>query len=280
MVGMTDRRDGLLAEIVAGVHDDTVSLASLLQKCVLLGRRTGSEKLREWARQELHGYDGKVMPPEYRRHRAQLKAWVTNEGGFNGMYQPLPASDLADSLGHDIAWETVPLHQGVGELEEIAGGESDFIRLTPSWEDGVVEYLNNINRGRNTRIVHVFWEVARVSIRGMLVRIRTVLAELVAELEFATPEEQPIPDKAATDQAVQLTVTGSNNVLNVSSQHATGGGTNTAAAAPPLPAEPGSWWARLRKRGAVVAFATIASCIVGIASLVVAVFTLLGWKPW
>lgn len=56
---MADRREGLLAEIEAGVHDDKVSLASLLQKCISLGRRSGSEELREWARQELHGYDVK-----------------------------------------------------------------------------------------------------------------------------------------------------------------------------------------------------------------------------
>ena len=36
--------------------DDTVPLSSLLQKCIVLGGQAGSEKMREWARQELNGY--------------------------------------------------------------------------------------------------------------------------------------------------------------------------------------------------------------------------------
>ena len=277
---MTNKREGLLGEIEAGVHDDTVSLASLLQKCVILGKRSGSDELREWARQELHGYDGTNQPPEYRRLKSQLKASVTNDSGLNRMTQPISTAQLADMLGDVVEWETVPISQSVGELEGIAGSEDTFLRFTPPWGQGVVDYLNEVNKGRNTRIQYVFWEVPRVSLSGTLVRIRTVLAELVAELEFATPEGHPIPAKAAADQAVQLTITGDNNVLNVSSQHATEGGANYSTIAPPIPAEPGNWWARLKKRGVVVAAATIAGSFIGLLALAVAVFTWLGWKPW
>jgi hypothetical protein len=43
------------------------STASLLQKCILLGGQVGSERLRDWARQELKGYDRVDQVPEYRR---------------------------------------------------------------------------------------------------------------------------------------------------------------------------------------------------------------------
>jgi hypothetical protein len=44
---------GLLAQIEAGVLGDE-PLPSLLQKCIVLGGRAGSEKMRDWARKELN----------------------------------------------------------------------------------------------------------------------------------------------------------------------------------------------------------------------------------
>lgn len=39
------------------------------------------------------------------------------------------------------------------------------------------------------------------------------------------------------------------------------------------------WWARLRKRGAVVAFAAIVTGIAGVAGVVIAIMVAAGWKP-
>lgn len=39
------------------------------------------------------------------------------------------------------------------------------------------------------------------------------------------------------------------------------------------------WWARLRKRGAVVASATITGVLAGVAGVVVAILLAAGWKP-
>ena len=50
MPAMANRRGGLLAQIQADVVDDTVSLSSVLQKCIVLGGQAGSQKLRDWAR--------------------------------------------------------------------------------------------------------------------------------------------------------------------------------------------------------------------------------------
>jgi hypothetical protein len=58
---MGQRRGGLLAQIEANVVDDKVQLSSLLQKCIVLGGQAGSEKMRDWARQELNGYSGPVL---------------------------------------------------------------------------------------------------------------------------------------------------------------------------------------------------------------------------
>jgi hypothetical protein len=42
----------------------------------------------------------------------------------------------------------------------------------------------------------------------------------------------------------------------------------------------GSWWARLRKRGMVVAFATIIGGIASVAGAIVAALAWIGWTPW
>jgi AbiTii-like protein len=63
---------GLLADLQAGLRDDNGSTTSLLQKCILLGGQVGSERLRDWARHELKGYDGLDQVPEYRRISAPL----------------------------------------------------------------------------------------------------------------------------------------------------------------------------------------------------------------
>ena len=68
--------------------------------------------------------------------------------------------------------------------------------------------------------------MSNAAIRGVLVRVRTALAELVAELIALTPQDQEVPDKPAADQAVQFVVTGDRPVINYSLQHAADGGTN------------------------------------------------------
>jgi hypothetical protein len=68
--------------------------------------------------------------------------------------------------------------------------------------------------------------VSRASVRGVLSRVRTALAELVAELIALTPRDQEVPDRQAADQVVQFVITGDRSVINYSPQHAADSGTN------------------------------------------------------
>jgi hypothetical protein len=91
---MTAKPRGLLAQIAEGVVDETVPLAALLRKCLMLGAQAGSEKLREWATQELNGYVGAKSLPEYRRIPAAMELLITNRYGLNGLRQRLQPSVL------------------------------------------------------------------------------------------------------------------------------------------------------------------------------------------
>jgi hypothetical protein len=82
---MTQRRSGLLAQIEVDVVDDTVPLSSMLQKCIVLGGQAGSQKMRDWARQELNGYADADTVPDYRHVAAAVMVLITNSAGYNGI---------------------------------------------------------------------------------------------------------------------------------------------------------------------------------------------------
>jgi hypothetical protein len=322
---MAHKRSGLLAQIEADVVDDKVLLSSLLQKCIVLGGQAGSEKMRDWARRELNGYDGSDTVPDYRHVAAPLMAVVTNRAGYNGMTQRVDKSEFPPQVRELLDEEKVDLEdavlgEGIGVLEAMAGQGTEVHRLIPSWSGFIVYTLNKLNTAWSSHVTEVYWSVSNASIRGILVRVRTALAELVAELITLTPPDQEVPGKVAADQAVQFVVTGDRPVIHYSPQNAGDGGTNVTVTGPaPGPvtvsgshgtaigsqaasgagssvvgaqavqdaAAPGtsdeaareSWWARLRKRGAVVAFSTIIGAVAAVAGVVIAVMVAAGWKP-
>ena len=232
MLVMAHKREGLLGQIEAGVLDDAVPLSSLLQKCIVLGGQAGSERMRDWARRELNGYAGAETVPDYRHIPAVLMAVITNRAGYNGITQRIHASVFPDQI-RDMILDKVNLEDailggGIGELEALAGRDTDAHRLSPHWASFIADTLNEFNMAPNSRVAAVYWAVSNASIRGLLVRVRTALAELVVELIVLTPQDQEVPDKLAADQATQFVITGDRPTINYSSQKAAAGGTNVA----------------------------------------------------
>lgn len=229
MPAMAHKREGLLAQIEAGVLDDTVPVSSLLQKCIVLGGQAGSEKMRDWARRELNGYSGAETVPDYRHIPAAMMATVTNAAGYNGMTQRITLSDfpdqVSDMISDKVDLEDAILGGGIGELEAMANRDTNEHRLSPSWANFLMETLNKFNSSPNSRVAALYWAVSNASIQGLLVRVRTALAELVAELIAHTPQDQEVPDKLAADQATQFVITGDRPTINYGPQHATGGST-------------------------------------------------------
>jgi hypothetical protein len=345
---MAHTRVGLLAQIEAGVVDESVSLSSLLQKCIVLGSQARSEEMRAWARRELNGYSGTDEVPEYRQIPAVLTARITNMAGYNGGTTRIDRSAFSQPVLDMMAEKQIDVDnavfgEGIGVLEAMANEEKDEHCFVPYWAGFVADTLNRFNMSPGSRVADVYWSVSSAAIRGMLVRVRTALAELVAELNTLMPDEQEVPDKRIADQAVQF-VTGDGSVINYTVQHASDGGTNVTvnsrdeagpvtgagahasavgsqeasganssvagsqeasganssvvggqsvqadrdlviagqdAAVHDAAEQPArdSWWARLRKRGAVVAFATIIGAIATVAAVGVAIAVAAGWKP-
>jgi hypothetical protein len=305
---MRGKHSGLLDQLQAGVADDTVPLSSLLNKCILLGGQAGSEKMRDWAVQELNGYDSLNDLPDYRKVGATVMIQFTNRGGYNPMSRRLRTDSEIPAQFRDFAeWETALLPGGVGVLEGMAAKTE--LHLSTPWDSWLIDLLSNFV-DETSRISAIYWEVSPVMLRGVLVRIRAALAQLVAELIALTPPDQSIPNQAAADAAIQFVVTGKRATINLTTQHAEGGSTNTVTTAgaggtaigsqsagdnstvvgsqavhgdhnavggrdtagETEPAAKDGWWTRLRKRGVLVALATIVAGII-------AVLTWLGLTP-
>src|SRR5262249_25739026 len=184
---MAKRRGGLPAQIEADLGDDRAPLSFLLQRCVVLGRQAGAEKLRDWARGELNGYAGAATMPDYRHVHAPLMAVITNNAGYNPITQRIPEDVFPDQIREVIRADVGDLEDaiipyGIGMLEELARQGTDMHRLGPPWADVMADTLNQYNMAPNSRVAQVYWSVSNASIRGILVRVRAALADQVAEL--------------------------------------------------------------------------------------------------
>jgi AbiTii len=85
---------------------------------MLLGSRTGSSQLREWATLELKGYPIPAEVPDYRVIATGLHVdAVTARAVIKG--QPISSRLLPDFVAEQVS-ERLPLTQAVDELEAVA----------------------------------------------------------------------------------------------------------------------------------------------------------------
>lgn len=157
------RQEELLAQIEEGVHDDTVSLSSLLNRCVLLGDLPGAENLLDWARQELDGYVGADDVPRYRHIGAPLMAVITNLDGFNPITQRIERSifprQVYEMIAEKVDLEDATLGDGLGMLEALAKQDVQEHKIVPYWGSFIAETLNKFNAAPNSRVAAVYWSV-------------------------------------------------------------------------------------------------------------------------
>src|SRR5271165_2031246 len=169
--GMANRRGSLLAQIEADSLDDSVPLSSVLQRCAVVGRKGGSEKLSDWARWELDGHADTPTVPDYRHIHAALMAVITNNAGYNAMTQRIPETVFPDQI-RDVIRETVGdiedaiIPYGIGMLEGLASQGTDTHHLSPPFSLAIADTLNQFNMAPNSRVAQVYWSVPNASIRS------------------------------------------------------------------------------------------------------------------
>jgi hypothetical protein len=146
---MASKRGGLLAQIEADVVDDTAPLSSILHKCIVLGGQAGSEKMRDWARQELNGYVSAEAVPDYRHVPAALMAFITNSAGYNGRPQRFSISvfprQIQEIIREKVDIEVAIFNQGIGDIESLVSRGVDSHDIIPPWSEFIADTLNQHN---------------------------------------------------------------------------------------------------------------------------------------
>jgi len=194
------RRAGLLSQIEQDVLDDGKPIGSALRRCMLLGSRTGSSQLREWATLELKGYPVPAEVPDYRVIAAGLHLdAVTGRAIIKG--QPISSRSLPDFVAEHVS-ERLPLTQAVDELEALAARFEDsgeYLKLAPPMAAEIASYMNYQIGDPYQQIQAIYWSVHPSVIRGVLGQVRTVLTEFVAELRAAVGESEELPSPGQTN---------------------------------------------------------------------------------
>jgi hypothetical protein len=255
------REDTLIEQIERDALDDSVPVATALRKCVVLGGKSGSEKLRDWATRELKGYYGDEDLPGYRVVPAPLRI-----DGFAGNYkvtrQAFPPSGLPD-VARDKIKDEVELREGVGNIEALL--QMAEIKLSPSMASDLVLYMNAQNEQPYQHIESLYWQVSHAAIRGVLDQVRTSLTQLVAELRANMSSDDAVPSAEAANQALNVVVTGKRSQVQVTTAQADGSDTAATATGPQPQRENSPFWTRSRRIGAfVVGLATVAAAVVAI----------------
>jgi hypothetical protein len=257
---VASKEHNLIDQIEQDALDDEVPVATALRKCLILGGKSGSEELRDWATRELRGYLAEDDLPSYRIVPAPLRI-----DGIAGNYkvsrQAFPPTGLPDFAREHIKDE-VQFREGVGAIEALLN--MDEIKLSPPMASDLVRYMNSDNASPYQHIESLYWQVSHSAVRGLLDQVRTSLTQFVAELRATTGNSSETPTAAVTDQALNVVVTGKRSKVQINSAQASGQQSVASAATDaPVPAEAG-FWTRSRRIGAfLVGAATIAAAVFG-----------------
>jgi hypothetical protein len=127
----------LLDDIINLAVDGKQPLPDILRKCLLLGHELKNERLKEWANQELSGYQSKEDTPEYRHLPGIAKGHFFGAYGGELKNYPIPPAALEEKHRH---WaREVYLPQGVSAYEGIIAS-SDNTTMTFPWPGDMVLY--------------------------------------------------------------------------------------------------------------------------------------------
>lgn len=215
MLAVPKNPSGLLIQIQTDALDESISVATALRKCLVLGGETGSAELRDWARRELEGYAGTDPVPEYRVILAPLKV-----DGIAGNYQ-VTGEQIAPSripdFARNVVSERLELRYGAGSLEALL--QQADIKLQPP---GASDLVRLMNAQDGTMIVSLYWGVSHAAIHGTLDQIRTALTRLVVELKDSMGDDDVIPDADAASQAVNVVINGQGSSVQITTAQAAG----------------------------------------------------------
>jgi hypothetical protein len=136
----------LLDDIIDGTTDDSVSLVSLLRKCLVFADKLKNEKLKKWVLAELNGYDDGL--PDYRVLGVNAVGLVLGPFGSVIKGQPIPPALLEKD--HRVWASQANMAQPISSYETLAKSDEDS-QVVP-WPANLVAYYQFCRRtAKSTR---------------------------------------------------------------------------------------------------------------------------------
>ena len=217
----------MLKDIRNAALEADVPIATVLRKCAVLGTQLKNNDLRDWALQELKGYDNEDDVPEYRRVPTPLMGNFTGRFGSGYTNVGVPAVNLPEKLRERA--RSAVFTQGVAGLEALLEDSDGAGNLTFSWPGDWLTWIHNKSKWNDGMILYAAWQiVGKANIAEMIDAIRNRVLEFCLRLEREIPElmsddddsDLPTGTEVAASRVVnQVIVFGSHvgNIANASS---------------------------------------------------------------
>lgn len=218
----------------------------------MLGGKAGSMELRQWATQELKGYEPGDEVPEFRTVAAPIRVDAVS-GNTIITGQRISPRELPGFVQDDID-EAITFRHGIGEIEamiEQAASKEQGLMLSLPMAADLANAMDQALGNPFQHITSLYWSVSPVALRGIVDRVRTTLTELVAEMRAGMTPDETVPSAQLTDQAVNIAVHGNRSRVNVNTAQSAHGGASTASNRSEDEHSP--FWTRSRKVGAFIA---------------------------
>ncbi len=218
----------LLKDIRNAALEADEPIANVLRKCAVLGTHLKNNDLRDWALQELNGYDDEEDVPEYRRVSTPLMGNFTGYFGSGYTNVGVPAVNLPEKL-RERARSAVFTH-GVAGLEALLEDGDGGGSLTFSWPGDWLAWINSESKWSDGMVLFAAWQVVgKANVAEMIDAIRNRVLEFCLRLEEEVPElmsddddsELPTGAEAAASQVVNQVIifdTYVGNIANASTE--------------------------------------------------------------
>lgn len=193
---------GLLAEIQNDALSDTIPVATLLRKVLVLASNLDSGLLEDWVRHELNGYPPNSEVPEYRTMGINFKANAASVAWkYNGM--PIAPMIVEDLLKDDTA-SLFKCRQAIGtinpdEINKSSGTlRLNFDNLAPLIQTKLEPGVGLMS----------FWgEVPSSQVLGIIDAVRSRVLDFVLALKKMYPSAGEIDGLTTKMPEVERTVT-------------------------------------------------------------------------
>jgi hypothetical protein len=256
----TRREHGLLSDIEEGLLANK-PIADVLRMVIILGGKSGSAELRDWATKELNGYGSSDELPSYRIVAAPILLDGATPYAVVSRQSVAP-SELPD-FAQDHIHEEVSFRQGVGELDAMARQEhNQDVRIAIPGSRELARIMES-QFSATQRIDRIYWSVSTIRVAGMVDRIRSRLAVLIGELRAATPSGEEVPSPEQTQNALNVVFHGAARNVTVNAVTSTGGG-DISTSPTPKPSETPFWTLGKRLGALTVGAATIVATVIAI----------------